>query len=329
MGPSVTFVCCVESGSLEALTVRLVESLRRFGGRFAQAPFYAVTPRFGPPLARETHACFARNQVHYVRRNFPSRYGWFKFLNKPLAVNFVEQQAQTDVICWLDSDLLFLSEPDALDMTDVDFVATASDKEMGSSGPGDPYEPLWVELCRAVGLQVDDLPWFETTVDQQRIRAYWNGGFFAYRRSYRMGREYLTTCERLLDARLRTDAGKFSTGINEMSALGLAMVKLKMRYRALPFPYNFPLGVRTPPAWYSLDRLKQVKILHYHDSMWPPFWPTLLARLKESHPPVAAWLEAQGPMANTAALPARVLTRGLNHLRNRRETAYKSECRVL
>ena len=53
-----TFVCCVESGWLETQTIRLVESLRKFGGTFSQEPVIAVTPRFGPPLSKRTHAQF-------------------------------------------------------------------------------------------------------------------------------------------------------------------------------------------------------------------------------------------------------------------------------
>ena len=36
MIPDVTFVCCVEAGPLEAMTVRMIESLRRWGGTFCQ-----------------------------------------------------------------------------------------------------------------------------------------------------------------------------------------------------------------------------------------------------------------------------------------------------
>ena len=49
----ICFVACVESGQLEAQTVRLAESIRRFGGSFADSEILAVTARFGPPLASD------------------------------------------------------------------------------------------------------------------------------------------------------------------------------------------------------------------------------------------------------------------------------------
>lgn len=51
MSHPITFVCCVESGLLENQTVRMIESLRRWGGRLRESPIFAVTPRIGSPLS--------------------------------------------------------------------------------------------------------------------------------------------------------------------------------------------------------------------------------------------------------------------------------------
>ena len=45
--PSVGFVCCVESVSLEDQTVLMASSIRRFAGTLADAPIFAVSPRAG------------------------------------------------------------------------------------------------------------------------------------------------------------------------------------------------------------------------------------------------------------------------------------------
>lgn len=326
---SVSFVCCVESGPLEVGTVRLVESLRRFGGRYAQAPVFAVTPRFGPPLARRTYESFARLGVEYVRTASHSKYAWFKFFNKPRAVFEADQRANTDVMCWLDSDLLILGEPDALALEGVDFVASASDKEMGTCGPGDRYEPIWRSLCSTVGLEVEQLPWVKTELEDVRMRLYWNGGFFAYRRSSQFGRHYLSYVEKLLDAQVITNEPGYSTGINEMAALGLAVVKEGISFRSLPFPFNYPMSSKTPAEWYSPERLAQVKVLHYHDAMWPWFFSSFVERLQPAHAEVARWLAPLGPMKNEASPPARVWSRALRSYRDARERAYQSSCRIV
>ena len=68
MSHPITFVCCVESGLLENQTVPMIESLRRWGGRLRESPIFAVTPRMGPSLSRQTHRSFERLGVEYLRR---------------------------------------------------------------------------------------------------------------------------------------------------------------------------------------------------------------------------------------------------------------------
>jgi len=329
MSASVSFVCVVESGWLESQTVRLIESLRRHGGRFANAPIYAVTPRFGPPLRRATHDTFERHVVRRLRSSMPSSYEWFTAIAKPRALAMAEEQATTEVMCWLDSGLLILSSPDALQLTNEDFAACASDKEMGTSGPGDVLEPLWLELCKAAGVSIDALPWLTTENDHKRIRAYWSGGFFAYRRATGFGREYLRTCHALLDAKVVSAAPGYSTGINEISALGLTAARLKLRWRALPNFYNYPFGPKVPPEWYTPERAKEVKVMRYHDAMQPWYWPTFIERLSASHPDAAAWIRPLGAMTVETSLPNRLLGRALQELRNRREAAYRATCRTV
>jgi hypothetical protein len=96
--PSITVVCCVESGPLETSTVMMVQSLRRWGGRFADIPVIAVTPRFGPPLMRSTRQRFDELSVQHLRRRLSRKFGWYSFLNKPLALVGAEPMVKTDLI---------------------------------------------------------------------------------------------------------------------------------------------------------------------------------------------------------------------------------------
>ena len=51
---SLAFVACIESGPLEDQTILLCRSIRRFAGRFRDAPIYTFQPRAGTAIARET-----------------------------------------------------------------------------------------------------------------------------------------------------------------------------------------------------------------------------------------------------------------------------------
>jgi hypothetical protein len=326
--PSVSFICCVESGPLEVQTLRLIESLRLWGGVHARAPVIAVTPRPGPGLARETLKAFDRLEVRYLRRAPVSSYDWFNFYNKPLAVAIGEEAATTEAVAWLDSDMLVVGDPTELRLrSDEDFLACASDKEMGSSGPDDPYDPLWRANCRVLGIDLESLPWLVTEQEKARIRLYWNGGLFVYRRSTRFGARYLQTCTAMMDARNRTSAPGFSIGFNEMSAIGLSMHLMGLKWRALPHSHNYSMGSKSHAQWYREEQLRAARIVHYHDSMWPWFWDTFVECLHAAHPEVAGWLSPQGPMHNSASIFNRLWGKALRSSRDRKQREYVETCR--
>jgi hypothetical protein len=238
-----------------------------------------------------------------------------------------EQFAQTEFIAWLDSDVLVLGEPSQLLLAhDEDFAACAPDRTIGTTGPGDPFEPFWREVCRTVGLTPDDLPWIVTEQESIRIRLYWNSGVFVYRRSTEFSQFHLDTTLKVMDARISSaSAGNYFT----QHTLGLAMVLKGLRWRALPHSHNF-----TPPTLESyqdpagLQRVKAAKILHYHDSMWPPKWGQFNSMMAASHPEVAAWLSKKPPMANNASVACKVFSRVLARLRQRKAVEYTRTCRA-
>jgi len=305
----------------------MVESLRRWGGAFAAAPVYAVSARYDAPLSPATHENFKRFDVRYV--NLPSKtpYSWFKYYNKPVALAAVEAAADTETIAWLDSDILIVDQPEAFLLEQgIDFAACPSVKEMGTCGPGDPFEPIWRANCRSLGIDIEALPWVVSKPDNHRMRVYWNSGVFVYRRSTEFGREFLKTCTRLMDAKNSTTAKGFSISINEMGAVGLAMHTLGLKWRELPTSHNYHINWRTHAQMYYEQDLRAAKIIHYHDSMFPFFWKTFIECLQSTHPQVAEWLLIFGPLRNEAPYFNRLMSKTLRTLRNSKERAYIKSC---
>ena len=309
----------------------MVTSLRNHGGQFANAPIVAVTPRFGPPLSRETLRVFDALGVTYIRRSNGSKYSWFKFLNKPLALAAAEEIIHSEAIGFLDSDLLFVDEPEKLQLLpSEDFLGfPVESKEMGTTGPGDPYEPFWRELCRIVGIDISDLPWAAAAETGERIRLYFNGGIFVYRRSSGFSKSYLELCLRFLDSGVATKAAGYSEGVKEMSAVGFAVVKLGLRWRALPYSHDYVMMSKTHSSWYKEETLREAKIVHYHDSMWPYFFPIFHECLQSTHPEVARWIATLGPMRNDAPAQWRLVAKILAKLRARDEAAYRRSCSII
>lgn len=306
----------------------MVRSLRRHGGRFADAPIIAVTPRFGPPLSRATVKVFDGLNVAHIRRCRNNPHPWFKFLNKPLALLAAEESASSEAICFLDSDLLIVNEPEDLCLLpSEDFLAfPVETKEMGTSGPGDAYEPLWSEFSRIVGIDLAELPWVNTAETNQRVRLYLNSGVFVYRRASGFARSYMDICLRLLNSRVSTRAEGYGEGLREMIGLGFSVVKLGLRWRALPYSHNYVMTSITHDEWYREGLLREARIVHYHDSMWPPFYRIFQECLRRTHPEVEGWLSALGPMRNYAPPYWRFFSKMLNYTRTRREAAYRRSC---
>jgi hypothetical protein len=324
----ITFATCVESGPLETQVLRMVESLRLFGGAYADCPMWAIKPRFGPPISRQTRSHFDRLGVEYRQTTREDPYPWYAFLNKPRVLTLAEEEAPTECVGWLDADLLVTGEPsELLPGPDEDITACSPDNCGGSTGPGDKCEPFWREACAAVGLEIDQLPWVTTEREGDRIRLYWNSGVFAFRRGNGLAAEYDRSTRALLDAYL----GSAVTGLffTEQFSLSLAAVKLGLRRRQLPHSHNYEMNSRIHETWYREDKLRAARIVHYHDCQWPAFWPTFLGCLRATHPAVAAWLEPLGPLRNEAPLAYRAVTKLLRRRRRRGEEQFKAACRFV
>lgn len=325
LNPSVTFVACVESGALELHTLRMVESLRKWGGAFSNCPVLVVTPRFGMPLCRATHRTLKKLGVHYLRLPSTGSFNWFKFLNKPFALLAAESLCGTRSIAWLDSDLLILDEPGGLHLSqDEEFAACVPDKNVGTSGAGDPNEPYWEEVCRVLDVGIDTLPMVATESEGIDIRLYFNSGVFVFSRNTGLATAYLEDCLRLLLARI---SSKFS-GIffTDQVVLGLTVHRLGLRYRHLPVSHNLAMGSRVVSGSRDEEMLRTAKILHHHDAMWPQFWPVLMERLQQTHPPVHDWLSGLGPLYNPTPLHYRLPGKLLAFRRKRLETKYSAMC---
>lgn len=131
----------------------------------------------------------------------------------------------------------------------------------------------------------------------------------------------------MLDDRLANhNAGIFFT---DLVALGLAMMKMSLSWRALPYSHNYMMSPLIHDQWYNQEQLKEARIVHYNDCLWPPFWPEFIKFLGVTHPEVASWLDSKGSMKNEAPLQWRATNELLNHFRSRKELAYKKLCRVI
>jgi hypothetical protein len=320
-------VTCVEAGYLESQTIRMIESLRNWGGKLAQLPVVAVTPRFGPPIAAETRRRYDQLNVTYIRSKASSKYAWYNFMNKPASVLAAERVNKVDTMIWLDADLLIVAEPvDLLLKDDEDFSACPTEKNVATTGPDDPYQSYWIAMCEAVGIPLDDVPWMNEFRSNQRIRMYYNGGVISYRPSSGYAGAYLETTERILDAKIKLP--KDGIFYHEQAAVGLAVVKQKVRRRNLSESCNYHFGSMTQEHVVP-EKLRAACVLHYHRSMQSDRWKTFVPLVNAGHPHVTSWLEPKGPLNFHLPFWKQALGKVVRTTRKKKSDAYLAECRVV
>ena len=324
--PDTAFCFCVESGGLEDQSVRMVESFRRQGGQFSKAQMTAVQPRYGPSLRRSTRRAFERLEVEFLRADQGAgnnRYSWNHFINKPYAIKAVSDRSACESIGWLDSDLLFVAEPSELILgPDESFLACTSDRIGGTSGPSDPLEPYWLAACRSLGIQIDDLPWVRSQIDEVAIRYYFNSGVFVFRRQGGFADQYLSNCEKMLDDHVSSRVVDYF--FTDQIALGLTVFKMGLRDRQLSLTHNYPMGAKTHRDWYRSQDLKAARIVHYHDAMWPDFWETFISCIADTHPDTHDWLVQLGPMQNKASVVGKLMGKLIARHRGRARSRFES-----
>ena len=176
------FLICVEHGRLETEAVLLVESIRRWAGGAADAPIYAFSPRPDFQPGPETVDLLAGLGVTHVTESLiPELPGGLPTFNKVFVSAWAERELDHETLVFTDTDSVVLGEPTVL--LGGDWVAAAKpvDRRIaGSRGKG-KNDPFWRRMYEALGVTSE--PFVETAVGRMRIRAYWNSGLLAVRRS--------------------------------------------------------------------------------------------------------------------------------------------------
>jgi hypothetical protein len=322
---NIAFIACIEPGRLESQTLLLCESLRAFGGSLAGAPIHTWQPRCGPALPAATlQALEGLGVAHHVEP-LNSRFHDYPIGNKIFVSARAEEVLEAEVIVFVDSDTVFLNEPEALRLPAGVAVAArpVDHRNRGSSGPDDPNEPYWVRVHEVAGLPAPapDGPYIETAVGRERVRPYFNAGLIAARREAGVFRAWRDMFLALMRAghvpgvsagapipTANSGGGGRGGQMTFMDQIALAAVVAKRpaALRLLDWRYNYPLPKRPllppPQAEAPLESLIHV---HYH--RWfnrPGFLDELTPRLDPSSA-IVRWLSERLPLRPVIDEPLR------------------------
>ena len=334
--PSVTFVLCVEAGSLEAQTVRCVEAFRQFAGRFAQCPIVAVRPRGGASLLPDVVARLKAADVTVVDRPSASPYPWFGFYNKAAGFELLERDGllRTDLVAFTDSDTLTLQSPEKLDLpADVDFAAVPSQSSGATTGPANPNHAYWEHVAKLAGLDVNTFPRVLSHRERDDMHLYWNAGVFVFRRNTGFIPAYVEENRRVLTCGVKSAVtGLFYT---DQVALPLVVQRLKLAFEHLPLTYNHSVHVPAAKHHHTLavdrgaDFWRDLTVLHYHRSMGPDGVGELVEVVRKTNPAAADWLAKEGPLPVRDGLVYKIGRKLRDGRRQRQLDAFLAQCKAL
>ena len=253
---AVEFVMVAEAGILEAQALLLVESIRRFTGVHSRSRITVVSPRRDRRPSRSTLRALERLEAEYRPIHVDSCCAEYGTSYRVHSLARIEPGSGPDIIVQLDSDTVFLGEPD-LTLGDHEAAARPVDmKGMCTAGPGDSFNAYWRAICQLADVDYDQFPTVTSTVDREHVKASHNGGLIIARRSHGL----FTRTEELLRSMvvsghkpwgdqspiLDTGTGLLSGAATahwgtSQAAFSLACAAARVSVRALPASHNFPL----------------------------------------------------------------------------------------
>lgn len=279
--PDVGFVACIEGGVLETQALLLFESIRRYAGRFRDCPIYALSPRAGHCISKHAQTGLESLGVNYIDAILNTECVEYGPANRVAAAAYIEKMHPHEILVVLDSDTLFLREPsEILLQPNIDVaVRPVGLKGMCTSGPADPFDAYWRDLCRCCGVIYDQIPWTESFADRRRIKASYNAGLVIVRSALgilqRWAEFFFTSVRHKLEPfsherRFQSGAGWVDSGASRMwgsnqAALSLAIWSKTQQVQELDPTYNYQLIVHK-----QIKRTIRKKVfpnlvhVHYH-----------------------------------------------------------------
>lgn len=281
-----SIICAIEAGRLEAQTLLMLTTLKRFGGPLADAPTVAFQGRAGEKVSATTQQRLADLGVDYVYQPDLNRAPWFNYTNKIAAVQFAETHFDTPWRIWMDSDILVLDPPGFTSgegLEDSDFHARFEFLSPGRTEDSDRFDVYWRAVCDLSELDYDQIPFHDLDLPPKRMKPYFNSGFFLWRAGTGFAETYAQNFYRLLDAKIAPkDIGPWFA---DQVSLTPTVTTLDLRWQMLPSQDHLMMFANVLQNPDFLEAVARANLVHYSKSRQPPHRaildPLLLARRPE------------------------------------------------
>ena len=178
---NLVFVMLVTSPAEEKQANILINSIRDFGGIYADSPVYVF---MSDTLNAHCHSIKSPN-VKFITLDADNNMPDYPFLYKVLACAKAEEllKGKSDIIVWMDVDALVLKEPSEFCLGKNKKISIRPVNLRNNVGlPADePADMYWQKIYDYTRLKVNKVPVVETLVDKTQVREYLNCAIFSIR----------------------------------------------------------------------------------------------------------------------------------------------------
>lgn len=281
-----SIICAIEAGRLEAQTLLMLTTLKRFAGSLGASRIVAFQGRSGEEVSAATRKKLAALNVEYVYRPEFNRAPWFNYTNKIAAVRFAQEEFDTRWRIWLDSDIIFLDEPSFSEeqtLENTDFQARFEFLSPAMTQTDDTFASYWSQVCEICDVQIEDIGFYDLDLPVQRMKPYFNSGVFFWRAETDFAEIYSRNFYRLLDAKIMPRG--IGPWFADQVSLTPTIYKLNLRWRMLSPADHLMIFTNSLENRLFLDILPRANLVHYSKSRNAPYRatldPLLLARRPE------------------------------------------------
>ena len=300
---SIAFIACVESGNLENQALLLFCSIRKYAGRYKNAPIYSFRPRTGDALEKGTLMAFDELNIMHSDEVLNAEFQRYPRANKIFACAKAEERLKEDILVFLDSDTVIVKEPDAFGLSEniLAAVRPVDNKNEGSTGSDDSNDEYWKKMYLICG--VKESSFVETVVGRERIRSFWNSGLVVVRRSEGLFRLWQDNFLKIMRSN-HLPGGRIA--FVEQLSLSPTLAKVSDKIKILDYRYNYPLPKRSlliqPYCDAEIDDLVHI---HYHRWFNKPGFLEMLRPPLNRNSEIYKWISSFLPFQPTINDPLR------------------------
>jgi hypothetical protein len=258
----ISIIICTEKGALEGMSKLLVSSLRKYGGILKDVPICSYQPRKDFPVSKETIKFFEKNNVHFIDLDLNKQFKTFGFANKPIVCSHAENNLKSEILVFLDSDILFLNEPaDFLLNSEHDIILKpVGNKNIGAENEADPNYTYWQKIYEY--LNVENINYVNSFVDNKRMLAYWNSGHIVTKREKGVFNAWEQNFINTINEQIFAPNFYFT----EQFVLSATVSAMNLRVKEFQKQYNYPVRLLEKKFISHKNHLdiKELISIHYH-----------------------------------------------------------------